>query len=189
MTKLEAGAIDVRRDRVDVGDAVRAAVARAKKSFPRRMVDISIDKNLPLVRGDATLLEQVVFNLLDNAHKYSGPQSVTGVKVQAVSGNAEIAVRDDGCGIPSDALEKVFDKFYRVAGSDGRAPGSGLGLSICAGLVRGMGGSIMAESPIANGAWHAHRRSPAGGRADPIKGCGKQGTEIVRERRGAVGCC
>jgi two-component system sensor histidine kinase KdpD len=130
---------------------VRAAVARAKKSFPRRMVDISIDKNLPLVRGDATLLEQVVFNLLDNAHKYSGPQSVTGVKVQVVSGNAEIAVRDDGFGIPSDALEKVFDKFYRVAGSDGRAPGSGLGLSICAGLVRGMGGSITAESPIANG--------------------------------------
>ena len=45
MTKLEAGAIDVRRDRVDVGDAVRGAAARAKKSFPRRMVDVSVDKN------------------------------------------------------------------------------------------------------------------------------------------------
>jgi two-component system sensor histidine kinase KdpD len=151
MTKLEAGAINIRRDQVDVGDAVRNAVGRARKSFPRRVVDISIDKNVPLVRGDATLLEQVVFNLLDNAHKYSGPQSVTGVKVQAVAGNVEIAVRDDGFGIPSEALEKVFDKFYRVAGSEGRVPGSGLGLSICAGLVRGMGGSIAAESPVANG--------------------------------------
>ncbi len=57
---------------------------------------------------------------------------------------------DSGIGIPAEALEKVFDKFYRVAGSDGRAPGTGLGLSICAGIVKGMGGSIKAESPIAN---------------------------------------
>ena len=66
------------------------------------------------------------------------------------AGPREIAltVSDRGIGIPADALEKVFDKFYRVAGSDGRAPGTGLGLSICAGIIKGMGGTIKAESPM-----------------------------------------
>jgi two-component system sensor histidine kinase KdpD len=149
MTKLEAGAIDVRRDWVDVGDAIRGAVARARKSFPGRKTEVSIAKSVPLVRGDATLLEQVIFNLLDNAHKYSDARSITRVAVRPMDDSVEIAVTDDGVGIPPEALEKVFDKFYRVAGSDVRTPGTGLGLSICAGLVRAMGGSIRAESPIA----------------------------------------
>jgi len=149
MTKLEAGALDIRRDWVDIGDAVRGAAARARKSFPRRKVELNVPDGLPLVRGDATLLEQVVFNLLDNAHKYSGPQSMTRIAARRAGDTVEVAVSDDGVGIPPEALEKVFDKFYRVAGSDGRAPGTGLGLSICAGLVKGMGGAIRAESPIA----------------------------------------
>lgn len=151
MTKIEAGAIDIRRDLVDVADVIRNTFARAKKSFPKRKTEIAIAKGLPLVRGDPSLLEQVLFNLLDNADKYSGPQSTTRVTGRAVGTTVEITVSDEGIGIPADALDKVFDKFYRVAGSDGRAPGTGLGLSICAGLVKGMGGEIKAESPISNG--------------------------------------
>ncbi|MDX2259601.1 MAG: sensor histidine kinase KdpD [Hyphomicrobiaceae bacterium] len=151
MTRLEAGAIDIRRDWVEVGDVVASAVARARKSFPGREVVTEMAGDLPLVRGDAVLIEQVLFNLMDNAHKYSGARSVTRVDVRAGGGEVRIAVSDEGIGIPADAVEKVFDKFYRVAGSDGRAPGTGLGLSICAGIVKGMGGSISAESPIADG--------------------------------------
>jgi two-component system, OmpR family, sensor histidine kinase KdpD len=151
MTRLEAGAIDIRRDRVDVGDVCRAAVARAQKSFPRRRIDTAIASGLPLIRSDASLLEQVVFNLLDNAQKYSEPTSVTRVVAGTARGRITIAVSDEGIGIPPEALEKVFDKFYRVAGSDGRAPGTGLGLSISAGLVKAMGGAIKAESPLAKG--------------------------------------
>lgn len=148
MTKIESGAIDIRRDWVDVADVIRETFARAKKAFPKRKTEIAIAKNLPLVRGDASLLEQVLLNLLDNADKYSGPQSTTRVMARAVRDIVEITVADQGIGIPQHALDKVFDKFYRVAGSDGRAPGTGLGLSICAGLVKGMGGDIKAESPV-----------------------------------------
>ena len=152
MTRLEAGALDIRRDWVDVSDAVRGAVARGKKSFPNRQTTMVVDEGLPLVRGDASLLEQVVFNLLDNAHKYSPPASVTRVKAGVTrSGDISMTVSDAGMGIPGDALKKVFDKFYRVAGVDGRAPGTGLGLSICAGLIKAMGGTIEAHSPVANG--------------------------------------
>jgi two-component system sensor histidine kinase KdpD len=153
MTRLEAGALDIRRDWVDVGDAVRGAVARSAKSVPNRRTQASLDANLPLVRGDAALLEQVLFNLLDNAHKYSPPSSVTRIAALTLSGGegVRITVTDDGIGIPAEALSKIFDKFYRVAGGDGRAPGTGLGLSICAALVAAMGGTISARSPAESG--------------------------------------
>ncbi len=148
MTRLEAGAIDIRRDWVDIADAIGGAVRRAEKSFTGRRIDVKLADQLPLVHGDAALLEQVLFNLLDNAHKYSGPQSVTRVDAKSEGSSIKIVVSDQGIGIPPEALEKVFDKFYRVSGSDGRAPGTGLGLSICAGLIKAMGGTIAAESPI-----------------------------------------
>ena len=149
MTRLESGAINARLDWVDVADAVRGAIARAHDSFPDRRTEVSIPSKLPLIRGDATMLEQVMFNLLDNAHKYGGGPSITRVSVRTEGNQVLVEVSDDGVGIPRDALAKVFQKFYRVEGSDGRAAGTGLGLSICAGFVEAMGGSIAADSPIA----------------------------------------
>lgn len=148
MTRLEAGAIDIRRDWVEVSDVVASAVERARKAFPRRKIATAVPNKLPLIKGDAALLEQVLFNLLDNAHKYSDLSSPTEASVVAAPGEITLTVTDRGIGIPTDALEKVFDKFYRVTGSDGRAPGTGLGLSICSGIVKGMGGTIKAESPV-----------------------------------------
>lgn len=152
MTKLETGVLDIRRDWVDVADAVRGAVARARKSFPTRRTEMFIPAKLSLIRGDAALLEQVLFNLLDNANKYSPPESVTRVTVTSATGGAlHIVVADEGIGIPREALKKVFEKFYRAHAGDGREPGTGLGLSICAGIISAMGGTITAQSPIANG--------------------------------------
>jgi two-component system sensor histidine kinase KdpD len=151
MTRIEAGAIDVRREAIDVGEVIRTTAQRAAKLFGSRNVKVTIADTLPLVRADAALLDQVVFNLLENAYKYSGPQSVTRIDASADGGNIRLSVTDDGIGIPKEALEKVFDKFYRVKGHDGRPSGTGLGLSICAGLVNAMGGTIKAESPVDRG--------------------------------------
>ncbi len=148
MTRLEAGAVDIRRDWVDIADTVVGAVRRAEKIFAGQKIAVDVSAAVPLVQGDAALLDQVMFNLLDNAHKYSGPKSVTRVEVKPEGGWIKITVSDQGSGIPPDALDKVFDKFFRVSGSDGRAPGTGLGLSICAGLIKAMGGTIAADSPI-----------------------------------------
>ncbi|MGE0699237.1 MAG: DUF4118 domain-containing protein [Hyphomicrobiaceae bacterium] len=150
MTRLEAGVIDIRRDWVDVGDVIASAVERARKAFPGRKIAAAVPEKLPLIRGDAALLEQVLFNLLDNSHKYSGQDSITKLEARRDRERLVLTVTDIGIGIPREALEKVFDKFYRVAVSDGRAPGTGLGLSICSGIVKGMGGTIKAESPIAD---------------------------------------
>ncbi len=151
MTRLEAGAIQVRRDVIDVADVVRAAIDRARKLAPQRKVEARLPATLPPIRGDAALLDQVLFNVLDNADKYAAAGSVTRVAAEVSGDRLFLTVTDQGVGIPRDALEKVFEKFYRVAGSDGRAAGTGLGLSICAGLVEAMGGSITAESPAEAG--------------------------------------
>jgi two-component system sensor histidine kinase KdpD len=151
MTRLESGALDIKRDWVDVGDAVRGAAARARKSFPKRELAVTIASGLPLVRGDTSLLEQIVFNLLDNADKYAEPGRPTSIAVTAGEGDVVIRVTDQGPGIPPADLERIFDKFHRVQSGDGRAPGTGLGLAICRGIVQAMDGTIRAESPVAAG--------------------------------------
>ncbi|GLS20637.1 histidine kinase [Labrys miyagiensis] len=147
MTRIEAGALNARRDWVDVPDVVRAAVERARKAFPERAVEVSVASELPPVRGDSTLLGQVLFNLIDNAHKYGGEDTPTTIYARREDAEVVVTVTDQGRGIPPADLEKIFDKFYRRGKVDGRAAGTGLGLSISRGFVEAMGGTITAESP------------------------------------------
>jgi two-component system, OmpR family, sensor histidine kinase KdpD len=146
MSRIEAGALEVRRDLVDVTDAVRGAQERARKTFPNQKVAISLARNLPLIRGDANLLKQVVFNLLDNAHKYGGG-TVAVIHARQEGSHVVVTVTDEGPGVKPTDLERIFEKFYRSGRPDGRQAGTGLGLSICRGLVEAMGGTITAQSP------------------------------------------
>jgi two-component system sensor histidine kinase KdpD len=151
MTRIEGPNLEIRRDWVDLGDVISAAVHRARSTWPERVIELAVEADLPLVHGDSSFLEQVVFNLLDNANKYS-PMG-TSTKVAAARHGTEIvlAVSDEGQGIPPKDLERVFDKFYRVKQDDGRSAGVGLGLAICRGIITALGGSITAASPIETG--------------------------------------
>jgi two-component system sensor histidine kinase KdpD len=146
MSRLESGAIKVRRDFLDSAEIIRTAVERCKKVFPNMRIETSLAARLPFIRGDAGLLEQVLFNLLDNAHKYGGDTGVT-VHARQEGQDVLISVTDEGPGIKPAELDKVFEKFYRGGRTDGRKAGTGLGLSICKGLVEAMGGRIEAQSP------------------------------------------
>ena len=146
MSRIESGAIKIKRDWVDVADAIRSAAERLQQSQPGRKTRISIAPNLHFIRGDQELLLQVVYNLLDNAHKYGGDGEVS-VHARDEGKDVVISVTDNGPGIKPADLERVFEKFFRAGGADRRKPGTGLGLSICRGLVAAMGGTIKAESP------------------------------------------
>lgn len=150
MTKLESGAIPVRRDRIDLAEIARAAATRANRVHAGRVIELAIARGAPAAIGDARLVEQVVFNLLDNAHKYAPPGTPTRITISDGGRHVHLAVTDQGVGIPKADLKRVFDKFYRVNDGDGRAPGTGLGLSICAALLKAMGGRIEAVSPVSN---------------------------------------
>ncbi len=147
MTRIESGMAQLRRTPVDLGLAITAAVARAKTVHPDLMVEISLAENLAPALGDAAMLEQVLFNLLDNARKYAGKEAPVAIFARTGDGVASVSVTDQGKGIPGDELEAIFGKFYRRAKGDGRAAGTGLGLSIARGFIEAMGGTIKAESP------------------------------------------
>lgn len=151
MTRLEGPHLDIKRDWVDLGDVIRAAAERARAAWPQRVVELAVKAGLPLVHGDGGLLEQVVFNLLDNANKYSAAGTPTKVTAARTGAEIVLSVSDEGQGIPAADLERVFDKFYRVKQDDGRGAGVGLGLAICRGIVTALGGTISAASPLENG--------------------------------------
>ena len=145
MTKLGAGALKPRVDWADLHDIVRAATSRAERLSNRHIVRVEIAPGMPLLCVDPVLIEQVIFNLLDNACKYAPAGTV--VKVWAIKTvqHISIEIADQGPGIPPEDREKVFDMFYRINQSDSQTAGTGLGLAICRGIIQAHGGTIHAE--------------------------------------------
>jgi len=146
MTRIEAGLIKARRVPVQIGEVIQAAVDRARRIHPQLDITISIADPMPQAQADPLLLEQVLFNLLDNAQKYAGDAPVT-IYAREDEDGVAISVTDQGKGIPPDDLERIFERFYRRAKGDGRQAGTGLGLAIARGLIMAMGGAIRAQSP------------------------------------------
>jgi two-component system sensor histidine kinase KdpD len=100
---------------------------------------------------DFVMMVQVLVNLLDNALKYSPPDAPIAVRAAVADGGLQIQVADRGVGLPADELSQVFDKFHRVQ-HPGRVAGTGLGPSICKGIVEAHGGQIRAENRPGGGA-------------------------------------
>ena len=146
MTRLESGAIEFKLELLDVAEIVGSALQRAGNVLAGHRVEANIEPDLPMLRLDAVLFEQVLFNLLDNAAKYSPPGSRIDIRATRDGELVEIEVVDEGPGIPAADLERIFDKFYRVQAQDRRRAGTGLGLAICRGFVEALGGWIVARN-------------------------------------------
>jgi len=151
MTRLGAGAMKPRVDWADLRDIVGAAVQRSQRLARSHLLKVEISPNLPLLCVDAVLLEQVFFNLIDNACKYAPAGTVVKVWALKTPEHVAIEVADQGPGIPQEDRDKVFDMFYRVGQTDTQAAGTGLGLAICRGIVEAHGGSIHAEPGLHGG--------------------------------------
>ena len=146
MTKLESGAIVPNTALHDVGEIVGSALHRAGKILARHKVSLELAADLPMLELDAVLFEQVLFNLLDNAAKYSPPDTTISISSIREKNAVSLQVADEGEGIPPTELESVFDKFYRAQKGDHVRPGTGLGLAISRGFVEAMGGRITAAN-------------------------------------------
>jgi len=146
MTKLESGAIVPNTALHDIGEIVGSALRRASKILVRHRVSLELAADLPMLELDAVLFEQVLFNLLDNAAKYSPADTAISIRSRRDKDWVSLQVIDEGEGIPPAELDSVFDKFYRAQKGDHVRPGTGLGLAISRGFVEAMHGTIMAAN-------------------------------------------
>jgi len=144
MTRLESGALQLRREWHPLEEVVGAALSRLGARLTGRRVSTRVPPELPLVAIDDVLIEQVLINLLDNALKYT-PAGVP-IEIIATAGEANVTVEvaDHGPGLPPGKEDAVFEKFYRVDPVGAR--GAGLGLAITRGIVQAHGGRIWAQN-------------------------------------------
>jgi two-component system sensor histidine kinase KdpD len=144
MTRLGHGTLKLNRDWTDVAEIVAAAVGRLHKLFPELRVDTALPPDTVLLYAHPALIEQALFNILENAARFSPPGEAVRVLVRAADEKLTIDVSDRGPGIPEEERARIFDMFYSVARGDRAPQGTGLGLAICRGMIGAHGGSVEA---------------------------------------------
>jgi PAS domain S-box-containing protein len=154
MSRFGESDADLGREPVLLQRIVPAVMASEEERWPGVMFSAEMEPGLPTVMADPTYLEQVVRNLLANAAKYGGQGTTIDVVVEYDREADEVAVcvRDDGPGIEALEAERLFDLFYRSPNTATATTGAGIGLFVCARLVRAMGGRVWARPLPAGGA-------------------------------------
>ncbi|MEX2322442.1 MAG: ATP-binding protein [Acidimicrobiia bacterium] len=142
-SNIEAGVLELRRDRVDVSAVVQEAVELVGRLFPGRRFNAAIDDGLTLELADAGCLRQVFINLIQNAAKYSPEGSSVTVSARGEADTVRVEVSDQGSGIPPEERELVFERFQR--GRNKGVQGTGIGLYLVRELVHGHQGKVWVE--------------------------------------------
>jgi two-component system sensor histidine kinase KdpD len=151
LMRFEAGEVQLRRDWQTVDDLVGTALARVGERLGDRPLEVTLPAELPPVYVDATLLSQVLGNLLENAAKHTPPGTHITVRAGIEGSAVAIVVEDDGPGLPPGDPERLFAKFQRGR-EESNAGGAGLGLAICRAIVNAHGGRIIAALRPGGGA-------------------------------------
>jgi two-component system sensor histidine kinase KdpD len=150
MTRLETGRIKPALDWCDVNDLINTSIRKLEQELSKHKITVDVASDMPLIKLDFALMEQVIINLLHNASLYTPHDSE--IRIRSFVSNQEclIIISDNGPGFPKDSIPRIFEKFYRVPGS--KAGGTGLGLSIVQGFVASHNGTIKVENKIEGGA-------------------------------------
>ncbi len=146
MARVEAGALQLALEPVDLTDAVASAVHDVRPALAGHAIALDVPPDLPLVRADARLLHHCLINLLDNAGKFGAPGTPIGVVASRTPDALTLRVLDEGPGLPPGFEAQAFDRFARVEGSDRAREGTGLGLAIVKGFAEAMGFSVAAAN-------------------------------------------
>ncbi len=165
LARIEAGKLEVQFGPVQLAEVIERCAETAQLKANRKQItlEIEVPPNLPAVHGDASLLRDVVQNLLDNAIQYTPEGGRVRVIATAGPREAVVTVDDTGIGIPLAEQERIFERFYRVDVARSReAGGTGLGLSIAKHIVEAHGGRLWVESEVGRGSKFSFSVSLAG---------------------------
>jgi two-component system sensor histidine kinase KdpD len=145
MSRIESGALKPQKRWNSISEIAMGIITKMRKQLQNHQIEIDFPQDLPLVATDYVMIGQVFTNLLSNSIKYAPPN--TKIKLSAIkeTDNLHIQVMNQGPSVPSEHLERIFDKFYRITDAD-RITGAGLGLSICKGIIEAHKGKIWAEN-------------------------------------------
>jgi len=155
MSRIEEGALKPEKEWYMLAEIIHDVLDRLQPSLQGRILHTHVPEDLPPIEVDYLYIDQVLTNLIENAIRYTPPESPIDVSVQREGSQIIISVADRGPGIPPGDLERIFDKFYRVLDGQHRSgypTGSGLGLAVSKGLVEAHGGRIWAENREGGGA-------------------------------------
>ena len=131
---------------MDIGDAVISALQRAQSLLQEHRIVVHIQDRLPPANANWDLLQQALFNIIDNAGKYSPLHSQIEIRTRSNGGEIVIEIIDQGEGFGDQPPIKLFNKFSRLSLGDAKPPGTGLGLAIAKGFIEAMGGTIKAAN-------------------------------------------
>jgi two-component system sensor histidine kinase KdpD len=152
MTRLGHTGLSLNRDWIGVDELIGSAARRLQRYQPSVRLDMTLAPDLPMIWVHPALVEQAVFNVLENAAKFSPPGAAVKVDARLADGGLRIDVSDAGPGIPEAERARIFDMFYSVERGDRGRQGTGLGLTICQGMIGAHGGSVQAfPGPDGNG--------------------------------------
>ncbi len=153
LARLESGRVQFSHRSFDLAALLDECIEimRGQADESHITLERKVPADFPHVEADRDKIKQVVLNLLSNAIKYNYPNGLVSLIVKLEEKDWVLSVQDTGIGIPVHALPHVFKKFYRVETSEGKAVGSGLGLTICKQIVSGHGGTIEVKSKYGKG--------------------------------------
>ena len=151
MARVEAGALQLDVQPIDLTDAVASAVHDVRPALIGHAIALDVPPDLPLIRADARLLHHCLINLLDNAGKFGAPGTPIGVAAVRTLDALTLRVIDEGPGLPPGFETSAFDRFARIEGSDRAREGAGLGLAIVKGFAEAMGFTVHAANRVDRG--------------------------------------
>jgi two-component system sensor histidine kinase KdpD len=142
MTRLGHGTLKIERDWVPLADIIGSTISRLKRYSPDVKIEYRTIASQPLLYVHAALIEQALFNILENALRFSPAGEPVRITVRQRQGRCWIEIEDQGPGIPESLREQVFDMFYVVSEGDQRKQSTGMGLAICRGMINAHGGTV-----------------------------------------------
>ena len=151
MARLEAGMVELNKEWYPLEEIIGSVLTRLEKTLSDRKISVKLPEGIPMIYVDAVLIEQVLINLLENVARYTPKSTPVSISAEFLDSSVEIAITDQGSGIPEHSKALLFEKFYRVQQETAQS-GVGLGLAICKAIVEAHGGTIQAENHAKGGA-------------------------------------
>lgn len=154
ITRIDSGQVKIIKTPTVLEELVDSVVLKFKKRYPSQAVKIEIPDDMIIIPMDAILIEQVIVNILENAVQHAVKMKNLSLKVFTLANKAIFEIKDDGCGINPKRLETLFSGYYvsEDIGADSQKKNAGIGLSVCATIIKAHGGIIEAQNAKEGGA-------------------------------------